>query len=118
MNIVHTGAIYQIFGDGMETSEKLPNKVFDVNFSKMQGFFLTAYHDLEVTEEKIYGTYKNKVDKILNGFAISNRNFGVILSGPKGVGKSLFAKLLSIKAREKNMPVIIVSHYVPGIADF
>lgn len=102
----------------METYNHLPAKVYDVCFNKMQGFYLISHHDFEVLEEKVYGAYQSKIDKVLKGFELSNRNFGVILSGPKGVGKSLFVKLLSIQAREKNLPVVIISGYIPGIADF
>lgn len=118
MNVVKTGGTYQIFGDGISTYDKLPTKVYDICFSKQQGFFLVAHHDLEVTEEKVYGTYIKKIDKILKGFSSVDRNFGVILSGPKGVGKSLFAKCLSIRAKEEGLPVLICSSAIPGVANF
>ena len=41
-----------------------------------------------------------------------------MLSGDKGMGKSLFAKLLSIKANSYNIPVIIVDQYIEGISSF
>ena len=46
------------------------------------------------------------------------RNLGVILSGDKGIGKSLFSKMLGIKAKENEVPVILVDEYIPGIANF
>lgn len=118
MNVVQTGGVYQIYGDGLEAYPKLPAKVYDVGFSKMTGFFLTVHHDLTVNEEKIYGNYQRKVSKVLRGFEVASRNFGIILSGPKGVGKSLFAKILSNDAIKKDLPVIIVSDYIPGVSKF
>ena len=40
------------------------------------------------------------------------------MSGNKGSGKSLFARELSKKCLEKEIPVIIVNISVPGIASF
>lgn len=87
MNVVNSGSVYQIYDEDMQTSKNLPSKVFEVQFSKMQGFFLVARPDIKVKDEKVYGSYARKVDKVLSGFKMVERNFGVILSGPKGVGK-------------------------------
>lgn len=118
MNVVHAGSTYQIYGESLKTYAQLPIRTYEVGFSKMTGFFLTGHSDLVVNEEKVYGSHEKKVDKILRSFADVDRNFGVILSGQKGVGKSLFARILSIRAREAGIPLIIVSEYVPGIANF
>ena len=118
MNVVHSGSNYQIYGESLKTYSELPLGTYEVNFHKMMGFFLTSHADLVVNEEKIYGSSPAKVEKVLKSFANVDRNFGVILSGKKGIGKSLFARQLSIRAKEYNLPLIIVSSYVPGIADF
>ena len=118
MNVVNSGSRYQIYGEDLKTFEQLPNGAYEVCFNKMTGFYLVSHSDLTVNEEKIYGSYQRKVDKVLDSFADVNRNFGVILSGPKGVGKSLFARILTNRAKEVNLPLIIVSGYIPGIADF
>lgn len=118
MNVVSSGGMYQIYGESVKTGTCLPPNTYEVNFSKQVGFFLTAHNDLSVNEEKVYGTHESKVNKILRGFEASDRNFGVILSGAKGIGKSLFARILANKAREKGIPLIIVPDYVPGIASF
>lgn len=118
MNVVHSGSNYQIYGESLKTYSELPLGTYEVNFHKMMGFFLTSHADLVVNEEKIYGSSPAKVEKVLKSFANVDRNFGVILSGKKGIGKSLFARQLSLRAKEYNLPLIIVSSYVPGIADF
>lgn len=118
MNVVHSGETYQIYGDSLSTYKELPVGTYDVNFHKMMGFYLTSRSDLEVKEEKIYGSTPEKVEKVLRGFRAVNRNFGVILSGRKGIGKSLFARQLATRAKESNIPLLVVSAYIPGIADF
>ena len=118
MNIVQSGNVFRIYDDGIATHDFLPTGVYDINFHPMMGFSLSKHPAFVIKEEKIYGDSLKKIDKILRGFEVSVRNFGVILSGPKGVGKSLFARVLSERANEMNLPVIIVSSYVPGLASF
>lgn len=118
MNIVHAGETYQIYGEALKTYSRLPAMTYQVGFSKMTGFFLTAHPDLTVIEEKVYGNHEKKADKVLNAFKNVNRNFGVILSGQKGIGKSLFARVLARKSLALGYPLIIVDQYIPGIANF
>lgn len=118
MNVVQSGSQYQIYGESLKTYKELPVRSYDVSFHKMMGFFLVDRPDLEVKEEKVYGNHQRKVQKVINSFNISNRNFGVILSGQKGIGKSLIARLLAQEAIANGMPVITVTDYVPGIANF
>lgn len=118
MNVVHSGDTFQIYSNALKTYEKLPLGTYDVCFHKMMGFYLTSHPDLVVNEEKIYGSTPAKVEKVLRGFQAVDRNFGVILSGRKGIGKSLFARQLAVRAKDYNLPLILVSCYYPGIADF
>jgi hypothetical protein len=118
MRVISQGSIYTICGDELETHEKLPAQVYNVAFSKQSGFRLERANDIEVKEDKIYGVHNAKCGKVLDAFHSFERNLGVILSGDKGIGKSLFAKLLSIRSVEIGYPVLIVDKYIPGIASF
>lgn len=118
MNVVHSGNRFQVYGEDLKTYHNLPCGSYEVSFSKTAGFFLTSRPDLTVNEEKIYGNHDAKITKVLSSFALTNRNFGVILSGQKGIGKSLFARSLAARSISSNLPVIIVSAYIPGVADF
>lgn len=118
MNIVKAGSSFQVYGEDVQTYKELPVGCYKVDFHKMMGFFLTQINDLKVKEEKIYGKSKEKVDKVLKSFKIIDRNFGIILSGQKGIGKSLFAKVLAEAALKEGYPVLTVGAYAPGINDF
>lgn len=118
MNIVNSGSRYQVYGEDVKTYRELPVGSYNVDFHKMLGFFLTERHDLTVTEEKIYGTSDYKVQKVMRSYKLSDRNFGVLLSGQKGIGKSLFVRLVAQQAIADKLPVIVVSQAIPGIADF
>ena len=118
MNIVNAGTKFQIFGEDLKTFKSLPAGSYEVCFNKMSGFYLVSHNDLVVNEDKIYGNHKQKVDKIMRAFHDANRNLGVILSGKKDIGKTLFARILAGEAAKENIPLIIVLEYTPGISSF
>lgn len=118
MNIVSSGGRYQIYGDELRTYDKLPAGSYEVEFNPMSGFSLSSRTDLEVKEEKIYGDRYKKVEKALRSFEATDRNFGIILSGKKGIGKSLFAKMIATESTKRGYPVIVVSRAISGIAGF
>lgn len=117
MKVINTGFTYHIQDDSMQVYSHLPAQAYLVCFSRESGWYLKKYDTPEITE-KIYGPHLAKVQKVLASFSRTDRNLGVILSGAKGIGKSLFAKLLSAEAVHANLPLIIVDSYIPGIADF
>ena len=117
MKVVQNGTSYRIYDEGMITHDKLPVQAYLVCFDKMMGPFLKKYNDINVSE-KVYGVHEEKVNKVLNSFSAFNRNLGVILSGDKGIGKSLFSKLLSKKAIEAGYPLLVVNSWFPGIAEY
>lgn len=118
MKVISTGKRYEIYEDDLRTYDKLPAKVFVIRFSKMTGFYLEESANIEIKESKIYGVHIGKVNKVLTAFENFERSLGTILSGDKGIGKSLFAKILSVEALKKGYPVVIVDTYYPGIASY
>ena len=117
MQVLNTGTVYRIYDESMRAFTQLPPGVYKIAFNPMAGYSLIKSDPIEINE-KIYGNHLKKVEKVYNSFKIFPRNLGVILSGDKGIGKSLFAKLLSVKAIENGYPVIMCDTPYPGIADF
>lgn len=117
MQIINTGTTYRVYDSSVRTFDVLPSGFYQVDFSPTSGFYLTKIHDLEIPN-KIYGCHKSKVEKTLQTFERFERNLGVILSGPKGIGKSLFARMLTVEAVKREYPVIIVKEHIDGIANF
>lgn len=116
--IISTGSTFRIYGDDLVTHNQFPAQIYSIRCSQMTGFYLEKHADIEINEDKIYGVHMEKVNKVLNAFPNFNKNLGVILSGAKGIGKSLFSKILAVEAVKKGLPVIIVDTYIPGIANF
>lgn len=97
--------------------DKLPSNTYTICFEKMSGFYLAKHTDIAVTK-KIYGVHEEKTNKVLRSFAAFERSLGVILSGNKGIGKSLFAKRLREKAVAAGYPVLILDQFIPGVATY
>lgn len=117
MKVVGTGSIYRLYEDDLKTYNELPAQFYSVCFNNQTGFYLQKREDIKINE-KVYGVHEGKVEKVLRSFNEFERNLGVILSGAKGIGKSLFAKMLSVRAVERDLPVIVVNTYYPGIASY
>ena len=118
MKIINTGVQYEIYADDLKSYDKLPAGYYSVKFQQMRGFYLEKHNELIVLENKIYGQHMDKVEKIVKSFQQFQRNLGVILSGDKGIGKSMCCRLLGIRMVEIQVPVIIVDSFIPGIGAF
>lgn len=118
MKAVKIGNRVEIYNDMVRTFDELPPKAYIVRFDSLSGFYLEEYKDIEVREEKIYGTQSEKAKKILKMYLRFERNLGVILSGDKGIGKSLFARYLAVQAIRKGIPVLVIDRYVPEISSY
>ncbi len=118
MKVINTGNNYRIYDSSMRTFNELPPQVYNVCFDEQRGWSLQKYSDDIELKEKVYGVHLEKVNKVLNSFSQFNRNLGIILSGDKGIGKSLFSKMLAQNAIAAGYPLIVVSSYIPGIASF
>ena len=118
MKAIKIGTKIEIYNDTVMTFNELPARTYIVRFEKMSGFYLDEYAEAEIKEDKIYGEHMNKVKKVLRTYRAFNRNLGVILSGFKGIGKSLFARILTVEAVKNGIPVIVVDKYIPGIASY
>ena len=117
MKIVQSGYNFRPHNDGMIVHDQLPANAYLVCYDQQTGPYLEKYADIEV-KEKVYGVHDAKVNKVLNAFECFDRNLGVILSGDKGIGKSLFSKMLSEAAIAKGYPLLVINGYFPGIAEF
>lgn len=117
MKIVGVLDSFRVYNDDLKVFDKLPVNAYTLEYDSRSGHYLKVTNHSTVGE-KIYGPHKQKVDKIFDSFKIFDRNLGVILSGAKGIGKSVCAKLLSIRGVQEGYPVIFINQYSQGLADY
>jgi hypothetical protein len=96
----------------IDIREELPVGTYTVGKS-MRGFYLKAVTDFHITG-KIYGKTLQHAERILNTFDVRPNATGVLLSGEKGSGKTMLAKIISQKAADKGIPTIIINDSFSG----
>lgn len=109
---------FPIHGDVL-VLDSLPAKIYTIKSDSMRGLYLEVYSNkFNIAEGKLYGNSIKKADKIIRTYNMSDRNTGVIMSGEKGLGKTLCSKILCNKMIDKNYPVILCDKPFEGVADF
>ena len=118
-SIISIGTTFKVYDGSVKTHTHLPADTYRVEFSPMSGYSLTQTTDLDVTESKVYGNHDARLDRIVNTYQRSDRSLGVLLSGDKGMGKSLMIRMIADRAlKQLGMPVIIVDRDAPGVEGF
>lgn len=120
MRIINYGKSYDIFDDdNVLIMDEFPAQTYRISFHPQKGFSLYKAQDISTTEDtKIYGKSKEKAQKVMKRYNSFEKSMGVILSGDKGIGKSLFVQQLAKEAISQNIPVILVTDAIPGITEF
>ncbi|WP_053734173.1 AAA family ATPase [Nocardia sp. NRRL S-836] len=117
--IVASGGQFRLYDNSVQTFDRLPVATYAIGFSKMTGYSLRQVAPLAPGEETVYGSHVERVDRIVRAYKDMDRSLGVILSGDKGMGKSLMLRMLAEKAREQlELPTVLVQHSTPGLASF
>ena len=114
---IETGGHVRVYDDAVRTHQVFPLGTYRVHFTSKEGFSLIKVDDLTVGTERVYGGLERKVAKIFRSYALSDRSLGVMLSGDKGIGKTLFLRMVAEEARDQALPVVIVSEANRGILE-
>lgn len=118
MKVTSTGGSrFSIHADSLKIYNKLPAQSYKVRCSMNEGFYLEKAPEIELNE-KVYGNGPSKVDKIMTSYAAFDRNLGVILSGEKGLGKTMLVRLIAKRAIEAGLPVIVVDRRMDDLTSF
>lgn len=94
--------------EGIRT-ESLKAKLYSIEFTKDTGFYLLEIADKYTLPEKTYGNYKKAAERVIETHNRKLGNTGILLTGIKGTGKTLFMKFIANQLLEQNTPVIQVN---------
>lgn len=107
-NYIKSGNIVRIHpGDAIETSKQLFPAVYKIELINNDPV-LSQVGQFELPN-RLLGDVEKRADRIINTFMDrKGRNTGVLMSGLKGSGKSLLAKLVSSRLLSQGFPTIIL----------
>lgn len=93
----------EVEGD-FSTIDRIPVGIYNIGLT-IQGWHLEKYADKFTFDYKMYGLQTEFCEHVLKTYKNTTGNFGIMLTGTKGTGKTVTAKTL---ANDLNLPVIIV----------
>jgi len=100
--------------DGVyDVRNSLPVGTYTVALHPMRGWYLKPISDFEI-KGKIYGKTTNQADRIINTFLSRDNSTGCLLSGEKGSGKTMLAKMVSQKAAGLGISTLVINTAFTG----
>lgn len=107
-----------INSDDIKLGQQVPLGFWKLDAAQFKGIFLKKT-DFKISHGKIYGKSQNIADHIVQAYKCTpeDKNMGVLLSGGRGLGKTLTTRLV-IEQLSKTHPIVIVSDYFKGMVDF
>lgn len=116
---VISGNTVRIFDSSVKVSSALPAGTYRVNFDQMSGHSLERIETMVADGGRVYGDHARRLDRIFAAYERFDRSLGVMLSGDKGMGKSLMLRMVAERAQHKlGLPAVLVERNSPGIAQF
>lgn len=112
------GEYFWMDGDGVSVDKVIKKKIWKMVPTKM-GPKLTPLDDFKLSHGKIYGNSQVRANHIVEAFRKNDaeHNLGVLLSGGRGLGKTLTTRLV-IEQLKDDYPVVVISEYMAGMVDF
>lgn len=108
-----SGMLWPTMQGQFDVRSKLPVGTYTVGCHPQKGWFLKPIADFNISG-KIYGKTTSQATRILNTFSQRPSATGVLLSGEKGSGKTMLAKLISQQAAKDGISTIVINEAFTG----
>ena len=110
---------YQVVaGNAISLLSNLPASIYELKYEPKQGFVLNESENNFKITKKIYGDIETITKRVFLTFEKRNKNLGILLSGAKGMGKTLALCNICSEAIKKGLPVIMVKENYDGLSSF
>lgn len=95
---------------------RLPPSVYELGFDAfLQEFLLQKIADKFELPAKVFGVENELIERVIRTFNSLDKNFGVVLKGLKGTGKTIVAKIICNRLK---LPVILITKPWANIGAF
>ena len=98
--------------------DKLPPQIYYLHYDKEEYRFVLTEADIDTTIGTVFGNVYEKVDSVFNYYENHDKHIGFILSGRRGMGKTLTARIAMNRAVAMGIPAIIVEDNGPGLVKY
>lgn len=93
---------------------KLKPAIYTLEFSREEGLYLLEIQDNYTLPTKVYGNHEEAAKRVIHTHLSKKGNTGILLTGLKGTGKSLFVKFISNEMLKLGYPVIQINKAYSG----
>ena len=108
-NYINFGSSVRPVGSLRQIQPFLDANVYNIDVLPMSGPVLEIVDNIDLSvPERVYGDIMARVDKSFGAYSYRDRNTGILLSGERGMGKTLFIRIAINRALNMGMPVIML----------
>lgn len=108
-HFIKNGSLIQVADTSdLTVFSRLPAATYVVNFNTEKGFFLKEMEPVRISG-KVYGGPVENCERYFKAFEHESGNMGILLVGEKGSGKTLQAKMVSLKGYELGFPTLVIN---------
>ena len=116
--LLNDNQVSVINADSIQLVKQVPIGIYKTCFSPRSGTYLEKTQ-LKLSHGKIYGESQSIANHIVTAYKKNpkEKNLGVLLSGGRGLGKTLTTRLV-IEQLKDEYPIITISEYTSDLSDF